>query len=299
MATEAPSQQEDKDGKANDTQPKSYEPSIPIRIIESPDETQRTRDREAAGDKHDSDDLKAQQKAADAADRAATAAERQVITAWWQVGVGIAGIIALLVTIGFSIRATSAAVQAANSAEDTLKIIRATERAFVFPSSLKLLGFRPSRDWEYHPAGIMSWGYDGTEVTTFIRFHNTSKTPAILTELSIKIYMVNNSKPDETVNFFVLQWALPNAIIKSDGRQKIDVRTKRPDNGAVWDGTEGYYWGDVFVRGTLRYMDTQGNRFVSGFLFTYVDGSFQPNGGSEDNYDRREEVENHPKQRAH
>lgn len=117
VAAEAPSQQEGKDGKANDTQPRANEPSIPVRIIESPEETQRTRDREAASDNHESDDLKAQQKAADAADRAATAAERQVVTAWWQVGVGIVGIAALVATIWLSVRSTNAAVRSANLAE--------------------------------------------------------------------------------------------------------------------------------------------------------------------------------------
>lgn len=124
MASEAPSQQEGKDGKANGTQTDASEPSIPVRVIESPEETQRTRDREAASDKHDADDLKAQQEAADAADRSATASEWQVVTAWWQVGVGIAGIIAILITIGFTIRATNAAVAASNAASEANKDAR-------------------------------------------------------------------------------------------------------------------------------------------------------------------------------
>ncbi|TPL82004.1 hypothetical protein FJ941_14055 [Mesorhizobium sp. B2-3-13] len=124
VAAEAPSQQEGKGGKANDAQGNPSASSIPVRIIESPEETQRTRDREATSDKHESDDLKAQQEAAQAAGRSATAANRQVDAAWWQVGVGIAGIIAILVTIGFTIRATNAAVRSADLAEKAIHLDR-------------------------------------------------------------------------------------------------------------------------------------------------------------------------------
>ncbi|MES0158320.1 MULTISPECIES: hypothetical protein [unclassified Mesorhizobium] len=141
VTAEAPSQQESKGGKANDTQPSANEPSIPVRIIESPEETQRTRDREATSDKHESDDLKAQQEAAQAAGRSATAADRQVNAAWWQVGVGIAGIIAILVTIGFTIRATNAAVRSADLAEkaiaDAREMGEAQTRAYLGVSSVE------------------------------------------------------------------------------------------------------------------------------------------------------------------
>ncbi|MFK0692656.1 hypothetical protein ACFX5Q_31520 [Mesorhizobium sp. IMUNJ 23033] len=170
VTAKAPSQQEGKDGKASDAQTRANEPPIPVRIIESPDDTQRTRDREAASDKHDSDDLKAQQKAADAADRAATATERQVVTAWWQVGVGIAGIIAILVTIGFTIRATNAAVRSANHADESARV---AEKALLVSEKIANKQLRAYID----VADIKMEG-DLFSPTIFISIKNFGQTPA-------------------------------------------------------------------------------------------------------------------------
>jgi hypothetical protein len=172
----APSQQEGKNGKASDTQPNASEPSIPVRIVESPEETQRTRDREGASDKHESDDLKAQQRAADSADRSATAAEWQVITAWWQVGVGISGILALLVTIGFTIRATNAAVAASNAAMEANKDARE-----LFASE--------QRPWLALKRPEISASLDDGEISLFfsINAENTGNTPAFAAELKSTI----------------------------------------------------------------------------------------------------------------
>jgi hypothetical protein len=106
VTTEAPRHQENDDWNADNAKRDSSF-SVPVRVVDEPEDAQRARDREGASDKHDSDDLKAQQKAADAADRAATAAERQIEVAWWQLGIGV---VALLVTIWQTRRAMRAII---------------------------------------------------------------------------------------------------------------------------------------------------------------------------------------------
>ncbi|MER9421069.1 hypothetical protein NKI88_01240 [Mesorhizobium sp. M0317] len=164
VAAEAPSQQEGKDGKTNGTQANAGEPSIPVRIVESPEETQRTRDREATSDKHDADDLKAQKEAANAADRSATASEWQVVTAWWQVGVGIAGIIAILVTIGFTIRATNAAVRSADLADKAI-------------ADTREMGELQTRAYLAVTGGTVVYN-GGIDPQVFIRVRNAGNSPA-------------------------------------------------------------------------------------------------------------------------
>ncbi|WP_192365468.1 hypothetical protein [Mesorhizobium mediterraneum] len=220
VTTEAPSQQEGKSGKANDAQSSANEPSIPVRIIESPDETQHTRDREAASDKHESDDLQAQQKAADAADRAATAAERQVITAWWQVGVGIAGMAALLVTIWFSIRATNAAVAANKIAQEH----------FV----------AENRPWLSLGEPVFSiHSDDGSSPVVFVKVavKNVGRSPALNVYLHVKTdpMAINfeNSKSAERLAAEVAKptaWRWGNVVIFPDNTEEITGVSDGVDN---------------------------------------------------------------------
>jgi len=82
---------------------------LPVRIIESPDDTARAQEREAKSDKHDAEDLKAQQDAANAAQRAAASAEREEVPAIVQIILASFGtviaLIALITSIWTTIRA--------------------------------------------------------------------------------------------------------------------------------------------------------------------------------------------------
>ncbi|RVD30183.1 hypothetical protein [Mesorhizobium sp. M4B.F.Ca.ET.017.02.2.1] len=110
--------------------------SVPVRIVEDPQEAQRARDREDQSDKHDAEDLKAQNRAADAADRSATATEWQEYLAWWQLVLSGVGVVALVITIIYTVRATNAAVRSAESAEkaiaDTREMSQRQLRAYAF-----------------------------------------------------------------------------------------------------------------------------------------------------------------------
>ncbi|RWD79485.1 hypothetical protein [Mesorhizobium sp.] len=90
---------------------------LPVTIVETPEQSSHSSEREAASDKHDAVDLKAQERAADAAAESAASADRQEYLARWQLGLSAFGVVSLIVTIIYSIRATNAAVRSADLAE--------------------------------------------------------------------------------------------------------------------------------------------------------------------------------------
>lgn len=121
VSEESPTQKEKNQGDKQHSHPSADQFPLPVWIIEDPSEAQRTRDREAASDKHEADDLKAQERAADAAVESAASAKRQENLAKWQIGLSVAGVFALLVTIIYSIKATNAATNAVAIAKDELR----------------------------------------------------------------------------------------------------------------------------------------------------------------------------------
>lgn len=144
VGVEAPRQQEPENRQAGSGQ-KSAEPfSIPVTIIENKDEAERSRNREDASDQREKDDLKAQQLAADAAVESAASAKRQEHLARWQIGLSVAGVIALVVTIIYSILATNAAVKSAELAEKAVSIAQDTAkrelRAYIAISKVRFTG---------------------------------------------------------------------------------------------------------------------------------------------------------------
>lgn len=102
--------------------------SIPVRVIEDPVDAQHARDREASSDKHEADDLEAQRKAADAAERGATASERQIIPTYLQLLIAFVGTTALLYTLILNRQANRNTIRAVKLAEDANKITEDTSR---------------------------------------------------------------------------------------------------------------------------------------------------------------------------
>ncbi len=82
-----------------DSSQSSERPPFPIVMVETPDQAQHGGEREAKSDQHESDDLAAQQKAADAAERSATASEWQVIPAYWQAILATIGAVGLIYSL--------------------------------------------------------------------------------------------------------------------------------------------------------------------------------------------------------
>lgn len=143
VSPESPTVQEQPNGGAGQADTPSV-PGFAVRILESAEEAEHRRDREQKSDQHEADDLAAQRKAADAAERSAATAEGQIIPTWIQAGVAVIGTAALLVTIIYSIRATRAAIRSADLAEQALAIARDTGkqqlRAYVSVSKIRFVG---------------------------------------------------------------------------------------------------------------------------------------------------------------
>lgn len=76
-----------------------YPPSLPVTIIETPDQAISRDAAEKEGRKHDAKDLDAQIRAADAGERGATAAERQIIPTWLGAILSFVGTLLILATL--------------------------------------------------------------------------------------------------------------------------------------------------------------------------------------------------------
>ena len=91
----------------------SGEFSVPVRIIESQDEADHSKDREAKSDEHDAKDLDAQV-------RAANAAERQIWIAYTSIFFTFVGTALLVWNLSESRRATKAAQESASSSQSAV-----------------------------------------------------------------------------------------------------------------------------------------------------------------------------------
>lgn len=142
VAPKGPAVQEQPNRSADDTGDYSWKSALPVRVVESPEDSKDRRDSEKKTQQHDTDDLDAQRRAAKAAESSAATAEGQIIPTWIQAGVAIIGTAALLVTIWFSIKATNAAVRSADLAEKAIATVETAAqqqlRAYVHIDDISL-----------------------------------------------------------------------------------------------------------------------------------------------------------------
>lgn len=97
---------------------------FPVRVVESPSEAADRQAREAKTDKHDTEDL-------DAQIRAATAAEKQVGIGLGATALSFVGMVLLIWTLFETRRTAKAAEQASKTAVDTFRIYQLSERAWI------------------------------------------------------------------------------------------------------------------------------------------------------------------------
>jgi hypothetical protein len=117
------------------------------------------------------EDLNAQQTMADSA-------QRTVSIGWWQLIVGIVGIVGLLVTLGYTIRATKAAEKAAEAATAALT----SDRAWIVYSGANI-----------KPRNI------GEPIRYTVKFTNSGKTPGLNV---MARHVVKIGRPDEDIGAF-------------------------------------------------------------------------------------------------
>ncbi|RWP19275.1 MAG: hypothetical protein EOR00_09210 [Mesorhizobium sp.] len=124
----APSPQETENGQTDISKDDAWNSALPVKIIEDPEQANHATEREIKSDEHEASDLQAQVTAATAAERAAASAERQEVVAERQFWLSLAGIVALVLTVFYSIKSTNAAVTAAAAATDANQIASRTSQ---------------------------------------------------------------------------------------------------------------------------------------------------------------------------
>lgn len=162
VSEKAPTVEEQGHNETTQAKPHTSEFSIPVRLIENPSEADRAKEREARSDQHEADDLDAQQRAAAAGERSATASERQIIIAWWQLGLAVVGSIALFYTLWLTREMAKNAAEANRISRES---IVSSQRAWLSIDRVRLR----------HPTRISD---DGAVIVIEVIIKNVGQTPA-------------------------------------------------------------------------------------------------------------------------
>lgn len=146
-------------------QAKAFEPSIPVRIIESEESARARESRERESNQREKDDLIAQQRMADATEAMNDATQSMKNAAWWSFGAVALGTALLVYTLLLTREANKSAREAV---EVTRKIGQAQVRAYISVVSI-------------HGQPIPN--HSGTRFT--VRIRNTGASPAFRTQAII------------------------------------------------------------------------------------------------------------------
>ena len=143
----------------------AYEPSFPVRMVESSDEEKRREEKELRSENREQDDLKAQR-------GMAKSAREGVRVAWWQVGIGLIGAALLAASLIYSARAAIAA-------QDVLK----AERAWMTWEPVTIL---PATDGDQNSLAFQ------------VNWVNSGRSPAMgfQSQLSIDVTPLGGNIPD-------------------------------------------------------------------------------------------------------
>lgn len=210
-----PSKVEDGGKVASDGQSDKGEFVIPFRLVQTPEDAQRADERENTASEHDAADLEAQQTAAAAAERGAAASE-------WQVWLGAAGAIGLLLSLIFT---AAGLFYAARGNKNTIRAIDQEQanakqaiRAYVIPgiSSVKnvVLGGKPIFD---------------------INVQNTGQTPAKAFRMTFRVGFI--SEDPNTIKVMKLDKSIPSIGDVGSGRgSRITRELARPLSASDLDG---------------------------------------------------------------
>jgi hypothetical protein len=224
--------------------------SVPVRILENPDGAKHTLERETKSDQHDVDDLDAQRKAADAAERSAAATEWQKIPTLVQISIAVLGTIGLIGSLVLNSRATNAAI-AANAY--TLKAIEQEQ----MNTRIQL------RPYVYVSDAAIYWAEDYAAIIVEINFKNFGQTPAKKMSVWVDFavgHIVEDkmdfgrrndhvfSNVDDIAPTHLRNYISPNQEIGQDDRVKVS------DSNLA-----------VYVWGTVTYYDAYGSSYALEF----------------------------------
>ncbi|WP_133192703.1 hypothetical protein [Labrenzia sp. 011] len=236
---EAPSVEESKPDKADNGIDNRWPAPIPVIIIESEEQSTHAGERENRSDDHEAADLQAQRKAADAAERSATSAERQERTAWAQVVLAILGAVIAAAAVWLSIKTS-------NRAERTAKaqiIAYLTAHDVVIRNCAA--GFIPEIE---------------------LSIENSGQTPARVISNKQWIH-IGHFPPDELPRPEVkdvksIAIVGPGKFVKSSCKRHIDIHTVQFIE--MTKGTSALYF-----YGIVEYLDVFGDRHTLKYAFKH------------------------------
>jgi hypothetical protein len=183
VPSEAPSVEKNHQGQTSTGENSSLNFSLPVRIIENPEQAKRANETEKESRKHDQSDLEAQWKAADSAFDSAKYSKELLTISWWQFWLASAGTIALIYSIMLNRRATGAAITA-NS--NTIKAIQQEQenaqrglQAYLCASNARFITPTVSAPIEFE-----------------IKISNSGQTPAKNIAVNMEIWATRKNSPD-------------------------------------------------------------------------------------------------------
>lgn len=226
-----------------------------VRIVQSVDEAEHNKAREAQTDKHEADDLAAQQKAADAAAVAATAADRQVDAAIASAVLALAATIIAGVGTYYLIRTFQEAKRTADAAADGVKeAARAAKAAEDAVAVATNSAERQLRAYVFVKDAPISPIVAGERIECQVIIENAGATPAydfvVYGKMSFAPYPLREDLPP--LDFETLQYS--KDVVGPGG-----IRNKWERPGVPLDdltetqikaGTHA-----IFVHGKIRYRD--------------------------------------------
>jgi hypothetical protein len=172
-----PGTQADREAAQTDEGIEQEQFSIPVRILEEPEdpeETERREQKERRSEEREQADLEAQRSMAESA--------RELLRpTWWQVGIAGIGALLLGASLGFSAWAAKAAADAAKAAQQVLK----AERAWLTYETIET---------GHHGDPTVRSTTQEREIIFKIVWKNSGRTPALRTHMSADIRLVDSGK---------------------------------------------------------------------------------------------------------
>jgi hypothetical protein len=241
-------------------------PAFPVVILQTPDQTKDAEAREAQSDKHEAEDLAAQQEGAEASDRSATATQWQVIPAWWQAFLATIGAGALIYSLYLNRKATTAAVKSADAAIRSVDAAIRVDLPILRCETPEFIGHDGPVP-KFGPRSGVGLNLSPTEFCSISAFgvQNFGRTPAFITGIELGWYM-GTSLPEKPV--YTASRRIPETIIiKTDHVEAIEapehtMAFSRDDIDEI-DSVQKTLW--AYVR--IKYENFLGSTQTDGFCW--------------------------------
>jgi hypothetical protein len=222
---------------ANKSGDQSYRPTLqsplPVRIIQGADEAEDAKTHETKSDNHDAEDLKAQQKAADAA-------EKQILPSWLGAILSFLGTVLIVWSLCESRQANRIARAALEQSE---RFTRTELRAYVYGTGLQTQQVIGNRMTAAGGVNVV----EGYEI--WLPFENFGATPAHNLRMLVTVL---THPMNEEHDFLPVVWDWHNSLIVGPGEKRHTGRVLVPINDVIGSWRREY---EIAVRIHFEYTD--------------------------------------------